>query len=303
MSKPRRLAAYWRYRHYVLMLLPALVYFLVFKYLPMYGVIISFQDYKLLKGVSGSEWIGLENFRLMIEGRDFWRVFRNTIVISAYRLIFAFPAPVLFALLLSEILNTRFKKVVQTISYLPHFLSWVVLAGIFTQFLSPTMGPVNVIIERLGFRPIYFLGDSRVFRFTLIATDVWKGFGWGSIVYIAALSNVDPSLYESAVVDGANRFQKAIYITVPALMPVVTVMFILTAGRIITVGFDQVFNMYNPAVYDVGDIIATYTYRKGIESLRYSFATAVGLFQNVIAFMILVVVNGIARRFNEYGLW
>ncbi|NSW90424.1 MAG: sugar ABC transporter permease [Firmicutes bacterium] len=269
----------------------------------MYGIVIAFKNYKFRLGVFGSPWIGFENFRTMFRGVDFFNVFRNTLIISFYKLIFTFPAPIILALLLNEVRNRAYKKTIQTISYLPHFLSWVILAGVFMQLLSPSQGPINYIIKSLGGKAIYFLGDPKWFRTTLVATSVWKGIGWGSIIYIASISSINPELYEAAYIDGANRFVQTIKITLPSIVPVITIMFILSTGSLINDDFDQIFNLYNPAVYDVADVISTYTYRMGLVQMQYSFSTAVGLFKNIISFLLIMITNYITSRFSEYGIW
>ncbi|WP_105618246.1 ABC transporter permease [Vallitalea okinawensis] len=294
---------YWKNRYLLLLLLPGIIFFIVFKYIPMYGLQIAFKDYKFLLGIHESPWIGLDTFRKMFAMESFWQVFRNTLVISFYQLVIGFPAPIIFALLLNEVRKMKFKKVVQTISYLPHFVSWVVLGGLFMQFLSPSIGPINILIKALGGQPIYFLADTDWFRTVLVSTEVWKGLGWNSIIYLAALSGIDPALYEAAKIDGAGRFKQVIHVTIPSLIPIITIMIIFATGKVVNDNFDQVFNLYNPAVYSVGDVLSTYTYRRGVVNMEYSFATAVGLFKNVISFGLVVGTNYIARRINDYGLW
>lgn len=299
----RDFGKYHQYRYLLILFTPAIVYYLVFQYAPMYGLQIAFKDYFIRRGMWASPWIGLENFRQLFAIPSFWEVLRNTLIISLMRITFSFPMPILFAILLNELWHRRFKKVVQTISYLPHFLSWVVLGGLFVQFLSPSSGPINLILRAMGAEPIYFLADTEWFRPVLIITGIWKRVGWGSIVYLAALSGIDPQLYEAATIDGANRFRRAIHITLPSLAPVITIMFIFAVGNIIQDDFDQIFNLYNPAVYSVGDVLSTYMYRLGLLRMEYSFATAVGLFKNVIAFVLIVTTNAVTKRINEYGLW
>lgn len=286
-----------------LLFLPVILYFVVFKYAPMYGVLIAFKDFKIIKGFSQSDWVGLDNFIRLFRTPSFWEVFRNSIEISALRIFFGFPAPILLAILLNEIAHAKFKKIIQTISYLPHFLSWVVLAGIFMQFLSPSTGLVNQILGVFGIKPIYFMGDPNWFRFTLITTGIWAQAGWGSIIYLASISSIDLQLYEAAVVDGATRFQQIRHITLPSLAPVITISLILTTGSIVNAGFDQIFNMYNTAVYKVSDIIDTYVYRKGLAGADYSFGSAVGLFQNVISISMIFLTNTIAKKINNNGIW
>lgn len=294
---------YWKHRFLFAMFLPVIAWYIIFRYIPIYGVTIAFKKYYIKRGILGSPWIGLENFELLFSGKSFREVVRNTVLISIYQTIFGFPIPIIFALLLNELRLQRFKKVVQTISYLPHFISWIILTGIFYEVLSPSRGPINIVLMNLGFKPIYFLGDPKWFRTTLVATNVWKGMGWGSIVYLAALTSIDPSLYEAATVDGAGRFRRIWHITLPGITPVITIMFIFAMGKIIDDNFDQVFNLYNPAVYSVGDVISTYVYRAGLESLNYDIATAAELFKNVISFGLIVATNYITKKINDYGLW
>lgn len=298
-----RAQKYIKYKYLVLLFIPAILYYGIFHYGPMYGLVIAFKDYTFIKGIKGSPWIGFENFRLVLTAKSFKEVFGNTLIISGYKLLLSFPMTIIFALLLNEIKALKFKKIVQTLSYLPHFLSWVILAGVFTQILSPSTGPINAIIKMLGFKPIYFIADSHWFRTVLVLTAIWKNIGWGSIIYLASLSSINPEEYESADIDGANRAQKMIHITIPGLMPAITIMFILSVGRIINDDFDQVFNLYSPAVYKVGDVLSTYVYRVGLVDMKYSFATAVGLFKNVIAFILVIIANTVTKKINEYGIW
>jgi len=299
----RHAKRYWKARYLVVLFIPAIVYYVVFHYIPIYGILIAFKDYRFKLGIWGSPWVGFEHFRDLFGLPSFWEVFRNTIVISLYKLVFSFPAPIVLALMLNEVMHMFFKRFVQTISYLPHFLSWVVISGLFVQFLSPSIGPVNMFLKALGLDPIYFLADPHWFRTVLVVTDIWKEVGWGTIIYLAALTGINPELYEASTVDGATRLQNIRYITLPSMAPVVTIMFILAVGRIVNDDFDQIFNMYSPAVYKVGDVLSTYTYRRGLVELDYSFAAAVGLFKNVIAFVLILITNAISRRLNEYGLW
>lgn len=294
---------YWKYKYLTLLLLPAILYFAIFMYGPLYGLQIAFKNYTFFDGIWGSAWVGLEHFERLWQLESFKEVFRNTIMISLYKFAFGFPAPIIFAILLNELKNMMFKRVVQTISYFPYFVSWVILAGIFTQFLSPSIGPVNILLQSLGLEPIYFLADTSWFRTVLVSTDVWRELGWGTIIYLAALSGINPELYEVSKVDGASRFQRIRYVTLPGLYPVITIMMVLSIGKLINDDFDQVFNLYNPAVYSVGDVLSTYTYRYGLVNMEYSFATAVGLFKNVISLVMVLGANALARRLNDYGLW
>ncbi len=299
----RTIRRYVSNRYLFLLLAPGILYFLIFKYLPIYGLVIAFKDYRFLEGIMASQWVGLTVFKELFATPSFWEVFRNTLVIGLMQFAFGFPAPIIFALLLNEVVNVRAKRTFQTISYLPHFVSWVILGGLFLQFLSPSMGPINAIIKAFGGKPIYFLADPHWFRWVLVLTQIWKNIGWGSIIYLAALSSIDPELYEAAALDGAGRWARIRYITLPSLYPVITIMLILATGQIVNDNFDQVFNLYNPAVYQVGDVMSTYMYRRGLENLEYSMATAVGLFKNTISFTFVLLANRIAKSINEYGIW
>lgn len=286
------------------MMVPAVIYYIIFNYAPMYGVLLAFKDFKITQGILGSPWVGFKHFEMIFEDPYFYTVLRNTLIISVYKLLFGFPVPVLFALMLSEITSTKFKRVVQTVSYLPHFISWVVLGGIFFTIFSLD-GPVNMIVHLFGGEKALFLADERYFRTILVVTSIFQGFGWGSIIYFAALSNIDPQLHEAAVMDGAGRFQRMFHISIPMLAPVIAIMLILSMSGILDAGFDQIFNMYNVKVYNVADIIDTYVYRKGLVEMDYSYATAVGLFKSVIALLLIVTVNTVVKRLGgkEHALW
>ena len=304
----RRFRAEWRRRAvfytplYVFFLVPA-VALLIFHYIPIYGVIIAFKDYTVGKGIFESPWNDFEHFQRFFTNPYFPRVMGNTIIISVLRLVFGFPAPILFALLLNEVSHQGVKRAVQTVSYLPHFFSWVVLASILVEVLSPQRGAVGYVFTILGKDAPNLLLDTRFFRPFLIVSGVWQGLGWGAIVYLAALSGVDPQLYESAAVDGANRLQCAVHITLPALVPVMTVLFILSLGGTLNAGFDQIFNFYSPPVYAVADIIDTYIYRRGLIRQEYGYGAAVGLFKNVIGVALVIGTNVVIKRFSEYGIW
>ncbi len=293
----------WDNRYLFILFLPGMLYFLVFRYIPIYGLAIAFKDYNFFDGIMGSPWVGFAVFKEVFASKGFWDVFRNTLGISLLQFAFGFPAPIVFALLLNEITRLRAKKVFQTISYLPHFVSWVILAGLFTQFLSPSTGPVNVLIKALGGKPIYFMADTKWFVPVLVMTEVWKSIGWGSIIYLAAISSIDTEMYEAAEIDGAGRWARMRFITLPSLAPTITVMLILAIGKLVNDNFDQIFNMYNPSVYKVADVISTYVYRKGLEDMEYAYATAVGLFKNVIAFAMVIGANKFAQRINGNGIW
>lgn len=292
------------YRQLLFMMAPAVLFFAIFSYVPMYGVVLAFKDFRIMDGIMASPWVGLKYFRKAFEDPYFLKTIENTLIISFGKLIFGFPLPILFAVLLNELKGNRFKKIVQTVSYLPHFMSWVILGSIFFSLLS-LGGPVNSILEFLGFEKIMFMGTSSVFRQVLITTDVWKGFGWGSVLYLAAIAGIDQEMYEAAKVDGANRLHNILYITLPTILPVICINLILNLSGILNAGFDQVFNMYSETVYDVADIIDTYVYRIGLKSMQYSLSTAVGLFKSVIGLVMITLVNFVIGKVGgkENTLW
>jgi putative aldouronate transport system permease protein len=291
------------YRGLLLLLVPSIVWFLIFQYYPMYGVIIAFKKYRILDGMLGSPWVGLANFQRLFRSPQFLQVLRNTLLISFYKLVFGFPMPIILALLLNEITNLRFKKTIQTISYLPHFISWVVIGGLIRAVLSPTTGVVNFLLGLLNIGPINFMVEPAFFRPMVVAANIWKNVGWGSIIYLASISGIDPQLYEAAVMDGANRWRQAIHITLPSLAPVIVILFLLRIGYIMNAGFEEILNLYNPVVYSVGDIIDTYVYRVGLIDFDYSYSTAIGLFKNVLGLSLLILTNTVTKRFSQYGVW
>lgn len=302
-EKPTLLKQYVKSKDLFVMLIPVLIYYICFCYIPMGGIVIAFKDYKLMKGIWGSPWVGLANFVELFTTPSFYEILGNTLWISILRLVFGFPAPILLALLLNEVRSARYKKTVQTISYLPHFLSWVILTGVFQQLLSPSTGAVNALLGKFGIEPIYFLGSPKWFVFTIILTGVWQSVGWGTVIYLAAIAGIDPQMYEAAMLDGAGRMKRILYITLPCLAPTITITLILSTGNILNAGFDQIMNMYNEAVYEVGDIIDTYVYRRGLEGMQYSYSTAVNLFKNVIGLGFVLLTNRIAQKLGDSSLW
>lgn len=295
---------YVKHKYLFLMLLPALIYMFIFNYLPMYGITIAFKHYNFSKGILGSEWVGFENFeRLFSTSSSFSRVMRNTLVISGLKLVVVFNACIILALLINEVRAKLFKRIVQNISYLPHFLSWVIIGSILIEMLSLSKGVVNQIIEMLGGTPIYFLTDKAWFLVILVSSDMWQSIGWGSIIYLAAMTGVDPALYESARMDGAGRIRQMFSITLPSISNVIAIMFILQIGGILHAGFDQIFNLYNYRVYEVADIIDTYAYRIGLQEGNFSLSTAVSLFQNVVGLILVILTNYVAKRLGHTGLW
>ena len=292
-----------RMRLLYLSLLPALLLLLVFNYVPIYGIVIAFKNFQASRGILGSPWNNFENFEVLFGSFQFQRVMRNTVIISLQRIVFGFPAPILLALVINEFANSWWKKGIQSITYLPHFISWVVMAGILVEILSPQRGIIGYLYTVLGRDAPLLLTNQNVFRPILIATDVWKEVGWGSVIYLAAISSIDPTMYDVARIDGAGRIRQATAITLPSLLPVITILFILRLSGILNAGFDQIFNLYNELVYEVADIIDTYMYRVGILSQEFEFATAAGLFKNVVGVALIVLVNAVIRRFSDHGIW
>jgi len=284
-------------------LLPAVTIALIFNYGPMPGIILAFQDYKPWLGISGSPWVGWENFRMLVEFPDVRQVIYNTFVIASLKIIFQLIVPIIFALLLNEVKHMLLKRTVQTMVYLPHFLSWVILGGILLDFLSVEGGLVNRVLGVFGIGPIFFMGDNDWFRFTVIVSDVWKDFGFSAIIFLAALSGVNMDLYEAALMDGANRFQQTLYITIPSIIPITIVVATLSLGNILNAGFDQIFNLYNPLVYEKGDIIDTYVYRAGLLGGQFSFATAVGLFKSVVGLVLILIGYRLAYKYANYRIF
>jgi len=293
----------WRMKALYLLVVIPLGILILFNYVPMYGIFMAFTDYRYSKGILGSDWNGLTYFKQLFEDPLFDRAFINTLRISLLRIFLTFPFPIIFALLLNELKNAKFKRVVQSISYMPHFMSWVVVALVVNQVLSPEFGVLNSIIRLCGGEPIYFQSKREYFIPILLISSTWKGVGWGSIVYLAAITGVNQELYEAAELDGANRFQKAMYITIPSIMPIIVIQFILTFSSIMSAGFDPIFNLYNGMVMDVADVLDTFSYRVGLEDGNFGYATAIGLFQNVIGLAMVLLVNKITRRVSDYALW
>lgn len=296
----RRMLRCWQL--YVLVL-PALVWIILFAYLPMYGVQIAFKDYKVNLGILGSPWVGLKYFRQFVNLPNFEMLIRNTLLISVYSMIFGFPAPILLALMLNQLRCKRYKSFVQTVTYAPYFISTVVLVSMLSIFLTPSSGFVNRIIVSMGGKAIPFMGDPKWFRTVYVASGVWQGCGWGAIVYLAALGGVDPSLYEAAMVDGATKFQRLLHIDLPCILPTIVIMFILNMGNLLNVGYEKCYLMQNSLNNQVSEIISTYTYKIGLLNAKYSFSSAVGLFNSVINFVLVMLTNGISRRLTKTSLW
>ena len=287
---------------YLFLLLP-IAYFLTFKYAPMYGVLIAFKDYNIFQGVWSSPFNNLQTFKDIFSMPDFWNAFKNTFVLNTLDMIVGFPAPIILAIILSEIKLLWFKKSTQTILYLPHFLSWVIIGSIALQLFAPESGLVNLVLNKLGLASIPFLNDKYVWLGTYVTLGVWQGIGWNTILYLAAIAGINTELYEAAVMDGAGRLRKIWHITLPGIKPTIIILLILAVGRMSQIGFDRPFTIGNPLVMEFSDVISTFVYRLGIQNFQYSVAAAVGLFQSVIGLVFLLVTNYIAEKFGEQGIW
>jgi putative aldouronate transport system permease protein len=290
-------------KYLYILLLPCVVYFFIFNYIPMYGIIIAFKDFNFAKGIMNSPWIGFENFKYMFGLSDFYQVFWNSFYLGILRMVFGFPLPIILALLLNEIRNMTYQRITQTVIYLPHFISWVVIGGILVNFLSPSWGIVNIFLKQLGIEPVFFLADNNYFRPLVILSSIWKESGWGSIIYLAAITGINTELYEAASIDGASRMQKIRNITIPGIKSTIVVLLILRLGQIMGNGFEQIFVLQNPMNLQVSEVFETYAYRVGILGGRFSFGTTVGLFTSVIGLIFLLASNKIAKLLKEEGIW
>ncbi len=293
----------WRFRGFYLMILPTIIYFLIFKYGPIWNAQIAFKDFKPLLGVWGSPWIGFKNFETFINSFYFEQLIGNTVFFSVAKLVLGIPMAVICALALHETIFTRFRTIVQTIIYMPHFLSWVVMFGVLLMLLSPDAGLINVVIKRLGGEPIAFMTSPQWFRWVVILSDIWKETGWSTIIYLAALLSISPELYEAAAVDGASHLRRIMYISIPGILPVIVLVSLLRLGNILNAGFSQLFMLYSVPVYSVGDIIDTWVYRQGILDFQFSLATAVGLFKGVIGLILILISNKVAKRVASQSLF
>ena len=292
-----------RDKYLVLMIIPAFMLFAVFSYLPMFGIVMSFQDFVPGRGFLGSRWVGLKWFKYFVSSVYFGRLLRNTVLLSVYSLLFGMPMTILFALLINELRSRTFKRIVQTVTYLPYFISTVIMVSILQMLLSYPRGVVNSALSALGLTEINFFQEAGWFRTLYIGSGIWQGLGWNSILYLAALTSINPDLYEAAYMDGANRLQQMWHISLPGMMNTIVTMLILSLGGIFSVGYEKVYLMYNPVTMDQADVISTYVYRTGLESMRYSYASAIGLFNSVINFAVLLLANTLSRKITEIGLW
>ncbi|WP_042213913.1 ABC transporter permease [Paenibacillus borealis] len=305
LNKPGRGLLFYLYRdrYLYLFLIPAMSYFFLFKFVTLYGELIAFKDFRLLDGVWGSPWVGLKHFHTLFSSSEFWNVLRNTLLLNLYNLVFAFPAPILLALLLNELRVNWFKRAVQNMLYLPFFISWVVLAGIIVSLLSPSTGVVNAALRLFGIDPIYFMTSTLWWPVVFIVSTIWQSAGWGTIIYMAAISAIDPGLYEAAKIDGATKLRQIWHITLPGIRGTIGVLLVLQMGKMMDVGFEHIFNLQNAAVFSVSDVISTFVYRTGLQNAQYSLATAVGLFQALIGLILVLTVNKIVKKLGEGGLW
>ncbi|MCD9021660.1 ABC transporter permease [Cohnella silvisoli] len=287
---------------YVL-IIPPVLFFLIFKYYPMLNAVLAFKDYNVIKGIWGSPWVGFKNFNLFFDNPMFLTLIKNTVYVSGYLLLAGFPIPILLALMLNEVRNARFKRLVQLVSFAPYFISTVVMVSIIMLFLAPRLGFVNVALNYLGFESVNFLGEPGLFRSIYVWSDIWQTAGYSAVIYLAALAGVDPTLYEAAKVDGASRFQKIVNVDLPGILPTIVIILILNVGNVMAIGFEKIYLLQNPLNLSTSEIIATYVYDIGLRNANYSFATAVGLFNSVINLVLLFGVNSLAKRFSNNSIW
>lgn len=284
------------------MLLPVLLFYVVFHYAPMYGAVIAFKDFSPRLGIWESPWIGFEHFETFFTGAYFWRTIKNTLLISFYELLFGFPAPIVLALLLNEVRHTLFKRTVQTVTYLPHFISLVVICGIVKDFTASD-GVINDILVYMGGERLSLLLEPDMFRTIYVSSGIWQHIGWGTIIFLAALTGIDPEQYEAARMDGAGRWKQMLHVTIPGLMPTIVILLILNIGRLMNVGFEKIILLYNPSTYETADVISSYVYRVGLQDFNYSFSSAVGLFNSAINFLLVIFSNWLSRKLNNTSLW
>jgi len=285
-----------------LLVLPVIVFYALFCYKPMYGALIAFKDFSPGRGFSGSPWVGLIHFKRFFDSPYFFRLLRNTFLLSFFNLLFGFPAPIILALLLNEVRHSLYKRTIQTITYLPHFISIIVIAGMITDF-SLTNGLFNTIITFFGGAAKPLLQQPGLYRTIYVSSEIWQGIGWGTIIYLSALSGVDPQLYEAAMIDGAGRFKQLIHVTLPSITPTIIILLILRIGQLLSVGYEKTLLLYNPATYETADIISTYVYRVGLLEQNWSYSTAIGLFNSAINFSLLIIANRLSRQLSETSLW
>jgi putative aldouronate transport system permease protein len=286
-----------------LFLVPAVLITFIFKYIPMNGILIAFQDYNIFQGVTGSQFVGLEHFKTAFNNPDFYRALRNTLVINIYKLLFWIPLPLFLSLMINEVKFKLFRRVVQTIIYLPHFLSWVIVGGIFTSILAVNGGLVNRLLGYLGIKPVRFMMDNRWFREVLVWSSMWREAGWGTIVYLAAITSLDPQQYEAAMLDGASKWKQALYITLPGVANTIILVLMMSLANLLNNSFEQILVMYNPAVYNSADVINTYVYRHGVGMMEYGYSSAIGLFNSLVGFILILTTNYLCRKYLDRSIW
>jgi putative aldouronate transport system permease protein len=306
--RPGRLKLAWKYlkrdRYLYMLLVPILAYYVTFKYAPMFGEIIAFKNYRFADGIWGSQWVGFKHFERLFTSPDFFKVLKNTLLLNVYSIVFAFPVPIVLAIILNEVRIEWYKRTIQNLLYIPHFISWVVLGGIVIALLSPSTGVVNIALVKLfGIEPIYFMASNFWWPIAFILSGIWQNAGWGTILYLAAMAGIDPQLYEAAKIDGASKLRRIWHVTLPGIRSTIAILLILRVGQMMDVGFEHIFVMQNKAVYEVSNVISTYVYHVGLEGLQYSYTTALGLFQSIIGLILIVSVNKIIKAMGENGLW
>ena len=301
-KKKKGLSALKQYKNLYIMLIPVVVYYIVFHYVPMLGNIIAFQDYKISRGILASNFVGLKHFEAFVNDVYFWRLLRNSLVINLYNLVLGFPAPIIFALLLNEVQNKKFKKSVQMITYIPHFISAVIVCGLVTSFLAND-GVINAVINSFGGENIQFMTVPSYFPMIYAVSGIWQNLGWNSIIYLSALSAIDQELYEAAAIDGASRWKQTLHITLPGILPTISILLIMQVGSMLSVGFEKIMLLYNPSIYETADTISTYVYRQGILGANYGYSAAVGLFNSIINFILLVFANFVSKKSTGTGLF
>ncbi|MCU6796748.1 ABC transporter permease subunit [Paenibacillus sp. WQ 127069] len=307
-AQPTRMKLAWKYlkrdKYLYLLLLPILAYYFTFKYAPMFGEIIAFKNYRFADGIWGSQWVGLKHFERLFTSPDFFNVLKNTLLLNVYSIVFAFPVPIVLAIILNEVRVEWYKRTIQNLLYIPHFISWVVLGGIVIALLSPSTGVVNIaLVKLLGIEPIYFMASNFWWPITFILSGIWQNAGWGTILYLAAMAGIDPQLYEAAKIDGANKLRRIWHVTLPGIRSTIAILLILRVGQMMDVGFEHIYILQNKAVYEVSNVISTYVYHAGLEGMQYSYTTALGLFQSIIGLILIVSVNKFIKAMGENGLW
>lgn len=301
-KKKKGLSTLKQYKNLYIMLIPVVAYYIVFHYVPMLGNIIAFQDYKISRGILASNFVGLKHFEAFVNDVYFWRLLRNSLVINLYNLVLGFPAPIIFALLLNEVQNKKFKKSVQMITYIPHFISAVIVCGLVTSFLAND-GVINEVINSFGGKNIQFMTVPSYFPMIYAVSGIWQNLGWNSIIYLSALSAIDQELYEAAAIDGASRWKQTLHITLPGILPTISILLIMQVGSMLSVGFEKIMLLYNPSIYETADTISTYVYRQGILGANYGYSAAVGLFNSIINFILLVFANFVSKKSTGTGLF